>query len=106
MTQDGPEAARKGQPRLTGHLYLIDAVELVLDRVFDGDDLAFDVVDMREPGIEGSRFAPRRGTEKMGIVLEDKEGAPTKNDQSSSPQSTPSLKDGSRKSRMRKLNSY
>ena len=40
VAQDRAQAAREGQPGLFGDLDLVDALELIFDRVFDGDDLA------------------------------------------------------------------
>ena len=45
------------RPRLGVHLDLVDAAELVLDRVFDRDDLPLDVVDLRQRGVERRRLA-------------------------------------------------
>ncbi len=39
-----------------------DAFELVFDRVFDGDDFVFVVLDFAERGVKGGRFARAGGT--------------------------------------------
>ncbi len=44
MSQDRPQSFRKGQSRLARDLYLVDAVELILDGILDGDDLSLDVI--------------------------------------------------------------
>ena len=60
MPQNRAQSAREGQPRLLGNLNLVDALELILDRVFDGDDLAHGVVDLRERAVERRRLAAAR----------------------------------------------
>ena len=40
VAQNRAQPAREGQAGLFGNLDLVDALELIFDRVFDGDDLA------------------------------------------------------------------
>ena len=52
---------REGQPDLRIHVDLVDAVHLIFDRVFDGDDLLVGLVDALERRIERGRFAAAGG---------------------------------------------
>ena len=40
LAQDGAQGVRESQPDLGLHLDLVDAGQLILDRVFDGEQLA------------------------------------------------------------------
>src|SRR2546422_2569168 len=44
--ENGTQAAGKGQPGLFRNLNLIDAAQLIFDRVLDGDDLADRIVNL------------------------------------------------------------
>ena len=57
LPQDGPQQAGEGQADLRAHLDLVDALELILDRVFDGDDLSGDRVQCQQPGVERGGLA-------------------------------------------------
>ena len=41
LTQNGSQAARKGQARFDIHLDLVDSGQLVFDRIFDGHNIHF-----------------------------------------------------------------
>src|SRR5205814_291310 len=60
VAQNRAQAARERQPGLFRNLNLVHALELILHRVFDGDDLADGVVDLVERGVERGRFAAAR----------------------------------------------
>ena len=62
VTQDGAQAAREGQALFLVDRNLGDAFELVFDRVFDGDDLVFVVLDFAQRGVEGGGFAGTGGS--------------------------------------------
>src|SRR5262249_21625838 len=49
-------AARKGQPLLLIHRNLGDAVQLILDRIFNGDDFVFFVSNFVERCVQRRRF--------------------------------------------------
>ena len=51
LPQDGPQQGRKGQPDLGFDLDLVDAPQLVFDRIFDRDDVAGDGVQAGEAGV-------------------------------------------------------
>src|SRR5439155_12038869 len=57
LTQDRPQPGREGQAALRVHLNLVHAAKLIFDRVFDRDDLAFDVVDLAQGRVEGCGLA-------------------------------------------------
>ena len=63
VAQNRAEPAREGQAGLFGNLNLIDTFELVLDRIFDGDDLADRVIDLVECGVKSRGLAAAGGTE-------------------------------------------
>ena len=46
MPQNGPQPASKGQPGFFRDLNLVDAAQLIFDRILDGDDLANIIVDL------------------------------------------------------------
>ena len=46
VPQDGPQTASEGEPLLFVHGNLRNAANLVLDRIFDGDDLVFFALDL------------------------------------------------------------
>src|SRR6202011_1355939 len=62
MTQDGPKTAGEGETLLFVYRDLGDALDLVLHRVFDGDDLVFVVLDLTEGGVQRSGFSGAGGT--------------------------------------------
>ncbi len=62
VAQDGPQAAREGQPLLFVHRNLRDALDLILHRIFDGDDFVFVVLDFAQGGIERGGLARTRGS--------------------------------------------
>ena len=57
LSQDVPQSRGEGQTALGIHGDLVDAGELVLDRVLDGNDLLAWVVELAEGGVERGRFA-------------------------------------------------
>jgi len=69
VSEDRAEAAGEGEADLLARLDLDDAFELVLDRVFDGDDFAALVIGVGEGGIEGCGFAAAGGTGKEDEAL-------------------------------------
>src|SRR5258708_5865748 len=71
MAQDGSQAARKGESFLLVHRDLQDARKLILDRVFDGDDLVPAIVDFREDRVQRGGFsaAGRPGHEQHAVGL-------------------------------------
>ena len=61
LAQDGAQRVGKGQVDLGMHLDLVDAFELVLDRVLHGDDLVFQRIDLGQRRIQGGGLARTRG---------------------------------------------
>ena len=57
LTQDRPQKTGEIEPDLRSHLDLVDAPELVLDRVLHGHDIARHRVKLEEAGVERRRFA-------------------------------------------------
>ena len=60
VAQDRAQAAREGQALFLVDRNLRDAAHLVFDRIFDGDDLVFVVLDLVERGVERGRLAATR----------------------------------------------
>ena len=63
MTEYAAQSAGEGQPLFLVHRDLGDPLKLVLDGVFNSDDLVFLVLDLVERSIEGRRFS---GTRRSG----------------------------------------
>src|ERR1051325_2268593 len=61
VAQDGTKPAREGEPLLFVDGNLRDAVQLVLDRVFDGDALVFFVPDLVQGSVKRGRLAGAGG---------------------------------------------
>ena len=61
VAEDGAQAAGEGEALLLVDGNLRDAADLVLDRVFDGDDLVFFALDLVERGVEGGGLAGAGG---------------------------------------------
>ena len=61
LTEDRPQAGGKRVANLRIDRHLHDPVDVVFDRVFRGDQLVFDVVELRERGVEGGGLARARG---------------------------------------------
>ncbi len=61
LAKDGAKAGGEGHARPWVDVRLRDAVELVLDRVLDGDDVARDVVQVVQRRVERGRLARTRG---------------------------------------------
>ena len=61
VTQDRPQTASEGQSLFLVHRNLRDASNLVLDRIFNGDDLVFVSLDLIDGGIERGRLAAPSG---------------------------------------------
>ncbi len=57
LAQDGAQQGGEVEPDLRLNLDLVDAAELILDRVLDGDDLARDRVERQQPGVERGGLA-------------------------------------------------
>ena len=57
VAEDGAESRLEGEPGLRVHLDLIDVAERVLDRVFDGHDVAFVPVELVEARVQRRRLA-------------------------------------------------
>ena len=76
VAQNGPQPASKGQPRLFQNLDLVNTFELILDRIFNGDDLANRVVDLVERGVERRGFAAARGAGHQNDPVRQAENAP------------------------------
>src|SRR6185503_12893925 len=60
VTQYAAKTASEGQPLLLVDGNLRDALKLILDRVFDGDDLVFFVLDLVQRAVERGRFTRTR----------------------------------------------
>src|SRR5580698_4732354 len=60
VSQNGSQPAGKGQPLFLVHRNLRNAAQLVLDRIFNGDDLVFVGLDLVDRGVESSRLAAAR----------------------------------------------
>ncbi|MNF43916.1 hypothetical protein D3C84_250170 [compost metagenome] len=61
LAQDGAQAAGEGHVDLGVDLGLADALDVVLDRVFDGEDVARAVVEGDQAGVEGGGLARAGG---------------------------------------------
>src|SRR6202000_2451573 len=61
VAEDAAQAAREGEALLLVDRDLRDAANLVLDRIFDGDDLVLFGLDLVERGVEGGGFARAGG---------------------------------------------
>ena len=74
LSQDGAQAAGEGHVDLGVHLGLADAVEVVLDRIFDGHDIAAVIVDARERSVKGGGLTgtgrPGDQDDAVGLVDE------------------------------------
>src|SRR5204862_7905021 len=72
-----PRGERQADLRL--HVDLVDALELVLDRVFDGDDLPVGRVDLVERAVARRRLATARppGAEQDPVRALDERPEPT-----------------------------
>ena len=57
VAQNRAQPAAESQPGFFRNLDLVDPLELVFDRILDGDDLAHGVVDLRERAVKRGRFA-------------------------------------------------
>src|ERR1039458_7339939 len=73
VAQNGPQTAREGEALLLVHRDLRDALDLVFDRVLNGDDLIFVVLDLAERGVERGGFATpgRPGDQHHAVGLRD-----------------------------------
>ena len=61
VAQDGAQAPRKRQALLFVDRNLRDALQLILDRVFNRDDLVFSISDLVECGVQSGRLTRPRG---------------------------------------------
>src|SRR4029079_8953545 len=57
VTQDTAQAGGKRQPDLGVNLDLVDSFQLILHRVFGGDDLDLFVLDLVERAVQARRFS-------------------------------------------------
>ena len=57
LAQEGAHRHREGQPAFAIHRDLIDAGQLVLHRVLDGEDIFIDRVDAVQNGVQRGRFS-------------------------------------------------
>ena len=73
VPQDRAQAARERQALLLVDRDLRDALQLILDRILDRDDLVFDRLDLRERRVERRRLAAagRPGHEHHAVRLGD-----------------------------------
>src|SRR6266849_142506 len=73
VAKDGAQAARKGQTLLLVDGNLRDSPDLILDRVFNRDDLVFVVLDLINGGVKRGRLAAagRPGNEHHPVRLLD-----------------------------------
>ena len=62
VAQNGAQPAREGQPLFLVDRNLGDALDLILHRIFDGDDLVFVVLDLAQRRIKGSGLAGACGS--------------------------------------------
>src|SRR5258708_6363549 len=62
MSQDGAQAARKGETLFLVHRNLRDAAQLILDRIFDGDDFVLVGLDLVDSRVERGGLSGTRGT--------------------------------------------
>ncbi len=62
VAQNGAQPAREGQPLLLIDRNLGDALDLVLHRIFDGDDLVFVVLDLAQRRVESGGLAGAGGS--------------------------------------------
>src|ERR1700733_4121104 len=62
VAQDGAQAAGEGEAFFFVHRNLGDAAHLIFDRVFNGDDFVFVVLDFVDGGVERGGFARTRGS--------------------------------------------
>lgn len=61
LTHNGTQATGEGHVHLGVHLGLADTFEVVLDRVFDGEDIACLVVQSNQAGVQRGGLALTRG---------------------------------------------
>ena len=61
LPHDRPQAAGERLAALVVDLHLGDVVEVILDRVLDGDDVLLEAVDLAEAGVERGRLARAGG---------------------------------------------
>ena len=73
VAQDASQTSRKREPLLLVHLDLRHASQLILDRVFDRDDLVLVVPNLVQRSVERSRFSRTRraGHEHHAVRLEN-----------------------------------
>ena len=62
LPQHGSDDPREIEADLVLDLHLVDAGEVILDRIFGGDDLGVGAVELVERGVERGRLARTRGT--------------------------------------------
>src|SRR5947207_10102843 len=76
VAQNRAQSARESQPGLFRDLNLIDAFELILDRVFNGDDFADRVIDLVERRVKSRGLAAAGGTGHQDDSVRQLEHAP------------------------------
>jgi hypothetical protein len=57
MPQDASQRRSEGQSDLGMHLNLIDAIELVFDRIFGRDDFGFGTANLQQAAVQRRRLA-------------------------------------------------
>ena len=75
LPQDRAQRAGEIEPDLRLDLDLVDAGELVLDRILDGHDIAGDRVQLEQPGVERRRLAAARRPGDQHHAVRQLEGA-------------------------------
>ena len=87
MTQDRTQPCGKGKVNFGTHLHLADAAQLILDRVFDRDDILVARVNSVECGVQRRCFArPRRSRDQDNAVALANESLDTRQIAAAEPQ--------------------
>src|SRR6266516_7358181 len=76
MPQNRTQPAGESQPGLFRNLDLVEAFELIFDRVFNGNDLADGIVDLTERRVESRGLSATRGTGYQDDAVRQAEHAP------------------------------
>ncbi len=76
VAQYRAQPPRERQARLLRNLYLVDAAQLILHRVFDGNDFAVRVIDLVERGVEGRGLAAAGGAGDQDDAVRQLQHAP------------------------------
>src|SRR5712692_7181927 len=76
VTQDGAQASREGEALLLVHRNLRDTAELILHRIFDGDDFVFVGLDLVDGRIERGGLSGTCGTRNQDHAIRFADIAP------------------------------